>query len=217
VPARELERAVTGAARTILDNRASMIAALQESGAEISDVDQILAIASDWRQRLLSEAEAPAAIGELIASVQLTDKGIRIALKVPLPSSSEEQASTPVLRLSHFVPMKLKRRGVEMRIILDGQLQAPQQVDPALLKGIARSRCWFEEVASGRTRSLVEIARREGLPKRYVARLARLAFASPVVAEAVAEGRAPTGINLQMLMDGRFALPLDWKDQQLML
>ncbi|HKM53126.1 MAG TPA: hypothetical protein VJY33_06910 [Isosphaeraceae bacterium] len=208
---------MTGAARTILDNRASMIAALQESGAEISDVDQILAIASDWRQRLLSEAEAPAAIGELIASVQLTDKGIRIALKVPLPSSSEEQASTPVLRLSHFVPMKLKRRGVEMRIILDGQLQAPQQVDPALLKGIARSRCWFEEVASGRTRSLVEIARREGLPKRYVARLARLAFASPVVAEAVAEGRAPTGINLQMLMDGRFALPLDWKDQQLML
>ncbi len=53
-----------------------MIAALQESGTEISDVDQILAIASDWRQRLASETEAPAAIGELIASVQLTDKGI---------------------------------------------------------------------------------------------------------------------------------------------
>jgi hypothetical protein len=61
----------------------------------MSDVDQILAIASDWRQRLLSETEAPAAIGELIASVQLTDKGIRIALKVPIPSSSEEQASIP--------------------------------------------------------------------------------------------------------------------------
>ena len=60
--------------------------------------------------------------------------------------------------------MKAKRRGVEMRIILDGQFQTQQQVDPALLKGIARARCWFEEVASGRTRSLVEIARREGLP-----------------------------------------------------
>ncbi len=55
-----------------------------------------------------------------------------------------------------------------------------------MLKAIARARCWFEEVASGRVRSLVEIARREGLPKRYVTRLARLAFVSPVVAEAVA-------------------------------
>jgi hypothetical protein len=205
---------VTGAVRTILDNPASMIAALQESGTEISDVNQILTIASGWRQRLASETEASAAIGELIASMQLTDKGIRIELKVPIPSGSEEQASPPGLRLAHFVPMKVKRRGVEMRIILDGQPQAPERVDPALLKGIARARCWFEEVASGRAQSLVEIARREGLPKRYVTRLTRLAFVSPAVAEAVAAGRAPAGINLQMLMDGRQALPLDWKDQQ---
>ncbi len=187
------------------------------AGTEISDIDQIIAIASDWRQRLLSDTEAPAAIGELIASVQLTDKGVRIALDVPIPSSSEEQPSTPLLRLSHFVPMKVKRRGVEMRIILDGQLQASQQVDPALVKGIARARCWFEEVASGRVQSLVEIARREGLPKRYVTRLARLAFVSPVIAEAIAARRAPAGINLQMLMDGRQVLPPDWKDQQLIL
>jgi hypothetical protein len=86
-----------------------------------------------------------------------------------------------------------------------------------LLKAIARARCWFEEVASGRTQSLVEIARRERLPKRYVTRLARLAFVSPVVAEAVAGGRAPAEVNLQKLIDGRFALPLDWKEQQPML
>ena len=82
---------------------------------------------------------------------------------------------------------------------------------------VIRARCWFEEIASGRVQSLVEIARREGLPKRYVTRLARLAFVSPVVAEAVAAGRASAGINLQMLMDGRQALPLDWKEQQLAL
>jgi hypothetical protein len=132
---------------------------------------------------------------ELIASVHLTDKGIRIALKVPIASSSQGPPPTPVLHLSHFVPMKVKRRGVEMRIVIDGPLQAPQQVDPALLKALARARCWFEEVASGRVQSLVEIARREGLPKRYVTRLARLAFVSPMVAEAVAAGRAPAGIT----------------------
>jgi hypothetical protein len=40
---------------------------------------------------------------------------------------------------------------------------------------------------------------------------------SPVVAEAFAAARAPAGINPQMLMDGRQALPLDWNDQQLTL
>jgi hypothetical protein len=118
---------VSGAVRTILDNQASMIASLQESGTEISDVDQIVAVASDWRRRLASETEAPAAIGELIASVHLTDKGIRIVLQVPIPSTSEEQPSAPVLRLSHFVPMKVRRRGLEMRIIIDGRLNARQQ------------------------------------------------------------------------------------------
>lgn len=49
-----------------------------------------------------------------------------------------------------FVPMKLKRHGVEMRIVLDGKVQVRRKVGPALLKAIARARRWFEEVASGR-------------------------------------------------------------------
>jgi ParB-like chromosome segregation protein Spo0J len=104
-----------------------------------------------------------------------------------------------------------------MRIVIDGQAHVPQHIDPASLKALARARCWFEEIASGRAKSLFEIARREGLPKRYVTRLARLAFVSPVIAEAVAAGQTPAGINLQMVMDGRLALPLDWNDQQLSL
>jgi hypothetical protein len=86
--------------------------------------------------------------------------------------------------------------------------------DPALLKAFARARGWFEELASGRVSSLVEIARREGLAKRYVTGLAKLAFVSPTFAEAIAEGAVPTSTNLQMLMDGRVALPLSWNEQE---
>ena len=83
-----------------------------------------------------------------------------------------------------------------------------------MLKGIARARYWFEEVASGRVRSLVEIARREGLRKRYVTRLTKLAFVAPTAAEAVVDGRPLASINLQMLMDGRLALPNCWAEQE---
>jgi site-specific DNA recombinase len=100
-----------------------------------------------------------------------------------------------------------------MRLIINGGGE-PGKPDPALLKAFARSRGWFEELASGRIRSLVEIARREGLGKRYVTRVIRLAFVAPAFAEAIAAGRMRNATNLQMLMDGRAALPLGWSDQE---
>jgi site-specific DNA recombinase len=117
-----------------------------------------------------------------------------------------------VLHLFRFVPLKVRRRGVEMRLIINGG-DEPRKPDPALLKAFGRARVWFEELASGRVRSLVEIARREGLAKRYVTRLAKLAFVSPAFAEAISEGSAPNSISLQMLLDGRVDLPLNWNDQ----
>ncbi len=90
----------------------------------------------------------------------------------------------------------------------------PRKPDPAPLKAFARARGWFEKLAPGRVRSLVEIARREGLAKRYVTRLTKLAFVSPAFVEAIAKGEVPTATNLQMLMDGRVDLPLGWNDQE---
>ena len=112
--------------------------------------------------------------------------------------------------------MRMRRRGVELRLIVDGRADERHEVDPALVKALARARAWFEEVTSGRIGSLAEIARREGLRKRYVARLTKLAFIAPSIAEAIVEGRAPIGVNLQMLMDGRLQLTACWTEQQRM-
>jgi site-specific DNA recombinase len=106
--------------------------------------------------------------------------------------------------------MKLSRRGIELRLVFDGHTGKPPQVDAALLKAFARARCWFDEVASGQVRSLVAIARREGFRPRYVTRLTRLAFVAPCLLEAVVAGRAPVDLNLQMLMDRRRDIALDW-------
>lgn len=62
-----------------------------------------------------------------------------------------------------------------MRLIIDGG-DPPRKPDDAMIRVFARARGWFEELASGRFRSLVKIARCAGLPKRYVTRLTTLAF-----------------------------------------
>src|SRR5262249_55859501 len=67
------------------------------------------------------------------------------------------------------------------RIIIATGDEAPRKLDSALLKPVARARVWFDELASGRVRSLAELARNEGIAKRYVERLSRLAFVTPAI------------------------------------
>jgi site-specific DNA recombinase len=212
VPAPELERAVLTAAQSILADQAGLILSIQDSSEDADNLEQILAIAADWHKRLSTEGEALGTLGELIKQVQLTQSGLRVTINLPLVRVGA--AAGGIVALSHFVPMRMKRRGVELRLILDGHNDQPPQVDATLLKALARARSWFGEVASGRVTSLAEIARREGLRKRYVARLTKLAFVAPPVAEAIAAGRAPIGVNLQMLMDGRLELAHSWNQQQ---
>jgi site-specific DNA recombinase len=214
VPATQLEMAVLTAARSILADQAALVLGIQDSSEAAENVEQILGIALNWSERLRNESEARAALDELIKQVQLTQTGLRVTINMPVVSVGAGPSDG--IALSHFVPMTMRRRGVELRLILDGRADEQRQVDPALLKALARARAWFEEVASGRASSLADIARSEGLRKRYVARLTKLAFIAPAVAEAIAEGRTPIGINLQMLMDRRLELALCWSEQQRM-
>jgi site-specific DNA recombinase len=215
VPAPELERAVAIAARSVLDDKAAIIEALQVAGTGDANINQVFTLVAEWRDRLLAERERSTALIELVVKAVLTDEGIRLGLNMPIPPwGPGGKSQRKVLHLFRFVPLKVKRRGVEMRLIIN-RGDEPRKPDPALLKAFGRAREWFEELTSGRVLSLVEIARREGLAKRYVTRLTKLAFVSPDFVEAIAGGgAAPVTTNLQMLMDSRVALPLSWDDQR---
>jgi len=172
----------------------------------------VLKLADDLSRRLASEAAGAEALTEITDKVQLTAGGLRVGLKISLPNVADE--STPkIFRVSRLISVKMRRRGVEMRLVLDGHSDLARKADPALLKALARARRWFEEITSGRVRSSAEIARREALPKGYVAAVMRLAFLSPSLVDAVVEGRVPAGISLQKLVTRRIALPLSWSSQ----
>ena len=216
IPAPEMERVVVAAAKAFLDDRAAVLAALQESEIEIPDVREVLKLASESSRRLSSETERAATLIEIVEKAQLTAGGIRLDFGISLPSGADE-TRPKILRVTRLVPMRMKRRGVELRIIIEGKEDMPRKADPALLKAVARGRRWFEEIASSRMRSSAELARREALQKGYVARLTRLAFLSPSIVERVIEGRTPVELNLQTLMTKRVALPLAWREQEELL
>ncbi|MGA7261498.1 MAG: hypothetical protein WA709_32100 [Stellaceae bacterium] len=91
----------------------------------------------------------------------------------------------------------------------------PSPVGNTLIKAIARGRAWFEELATGRARSLRQLAKRDGISRRYIRRLVGLAFLSPQLVEAILQGRQPVALTATRLTERD--LPLDWTEQHKLL
>jgi site-specific DNA recombinase len=72
---------------------------------------------------------------------------------------------------------------------------AQANLDPAtseaLLIAIARARSWMNDLTEGRVNSFEAIARSENKVERHIRRLIPLAFVSPRIVEAIANGGAP--------------------------
>jgi site-specific DNA recombinase len=108
--------------------------------------------------------------------------------------------------------MRIRRRGVEMRIVVEDKPSA-SRVDLPLLKVAARAWRWSDDLLSGRVRSLGEIAKRERVTGRYVRRLIRLGFLAPKIVEAIVEGRQSPDLTALSLTQ-RVELSLLWSVQE---
>jgi site-specific DNA recombinase len=156
-------------------------------------------------------------VRELVEKIIVDEKTIIIKLRRgPLlggdvASSASEAASDSAVELTAAVAFK--HRGIETTLVLPGLAQQDRssRCDPALIKAIARGRAWFEELATGRARSLNELARRDGISRRYIRRLVGLAFLSPQLVETILQGRQSVALTATRLTE--LDLPLDWAEQ----
>ena len=216
ISAPEIEQRVAAAAQAVLADRPAIALALEASGVDSNRLPAVLKSACAWVERLASKGESAAALSELIERVQLSRESLRLSLRLPLAPAEPSDVTGPVsLMLSRLVPMQMRRRGVEMRIVLEGESD-PVTVDLPLLKAVARARRWADDLVSGKVRSVHELARREGMDGRSVRRLIPLGFLTPRIVEAIAEGRQPVDLTLEALTR-RIDLPLLWSAQEQVL
>jgi site-specific DNA recombinase len=214
LPARELEDRVAAAVGEILGDESAVIEAAQKTDINSSQVDRVLHAARTWGHRLQTEAEQSSAIGALMDRVELKSDGIRVSIKLPIAGAEKSGAQLPnQVAIVRSFPMQLKRRGVELRLIVGDHNRSAAIVDLSLLKAVARAYRWFDEISTGKARSLAAIAAREGLAVRYVGRLIRLAFLAPEIVESIVEGLQPTALTTEALTR-RIELPLSWCSQK---
>jgi len=147
--------------------------------------------------------------------VDLDQDGMRLSIKLPL-SNAESGApdGSSHLSLKRHVPMQIRRRGVELRLVISSGARASCKTDQPLLRAVARAHCWFDDLVTGRCGSMVEIAKCNGVGKQYVSRLIRLAFLAPEMVERIVAGRQPPELTAQALRTGRFDIPVGWAAQK---
>jgi len=214
LPAPEIERTVAASAGQILSDRTGIAAAVQAIGLADHRLPSIFSAAAEWRERLQSEVGAGGALNAVAKRVDLTDTGIRVSLKVPIPDADgQRSANANELIMTRFFPMTIRRRGVEMRLVIEGNRAPAARADSALLKAVARAHQWSEDLLTDRARSAEEIAEREGVSARYVRRLMRLAFLAPEIVEAIAGGNQPPDLTAEALAE-RSELPFLWTAQE---
>jgi len=104
-------------------------------------------------------------------------------------------------------PLRLRRRGVETRIVSGSQVPAP---DPALVRILAEAHSWAADLRAGK--ALTEISRKTGHSKSYLRTRLPLAFLAPALQAAILEGRQSPDLSVAKLLRER--IPLNWAEQR---
>jgi site-specific DNA recombinase len=219
--AREIEEAVIGILVETLTNPAKLLE-FGTVGVPSNLIRNLLGRAARAAAALVgSPGERANLVRELVEKVMVDENTLIIKVRRGallgghFPSYASHQPSDSAIELTAAIAFK--RRGAEIKLVLPGlaQQKHSSRCDPALIKAIARGRAWFEDLAMGRVRSLQDMAKRDGISRRYIRRLVGLAFLSPELVEAILQGRQSAELTATRLTE--LDLPLDWSEQHRLL
>lgn len=103
-------------------------------------------------------------------------------------------------------PLKLRRRGVETKLCINGQTRVP---DLTLLKRFYRAMEWVGEVEAGA--SLAAIAEREKVAPEFISNNIKFAFLSPQIIERVIAGSHAPTLSTERIFKSQ--MPNFWVEQ----
>jgi site-specific DNA recombinase len=218
LPARELEIAVVRALQDYLRDSIRLSQTLELDQLPPERLREIIGAAkarADELDRSGTERQDEL-LTALIKSVRLHPDAIRIELKRTGLAAmiADLDASAPLAGglVAISLSARLKRRGVEAKLMLQSGTGLRSYADQTLIRTIAEARLWIEELAAGRAPSIRALARRYGRDPGEVCRTLRLAFLAPDIVHAILEGCQPIELTPRTLKRIR-VLPHRWDDQ----
>ena len=113
------------------------------------------------------------------------------------------------------IDAQLCRTGLAMKLVAEGP-EAIQQVDPTLIRLLARAHAMRKELETGNHASVDACANAMGVTDSYFSRIVRLAYLAPDITTAILHGRQPPRLTAAWLAQTS-DLPLAWSEQRRIL
>ncbi len=203
LPGQEIDKVVMQAATSIIRDRETVIKTLTDAGIKAHEWSRVLKTLNELDDNTIAE--------KLLQRVDLQSDGITFTLSF---DTIIQNSNTLPIHIIKSIPMQMKRRGIEMRMIVSDT--KPVRTDPTLIRTIIKAHRWLEELLSGRIQNISAIALRENMDRSYVTRVLPLAFLAPAITESILAGTQPADLNVEKLTK-QIDLPLEWDKQQQLL
>ena len=150
----------------------------------------------------------PHMLGRLLKSGTIAPQGMHLkldgvalaeALDVPFADLAQELHSIAI-------PVKLRRRGVEAKLVVGTPQPAP---DPVLARALLEAHRWAGALRAGTP--LGQVAHDTGRHEVIIRTRGQLAFLAPKIQVAIRDGTLPPEMTLKRIL--RRPIPLDWDAQ----
>ena len=216
LPAEELERAVLHQLDAMLrdDVRLSEWAgmlvpaisvqtAIARAGAVGDALQTSLPQQIHWLRRLVRAIHIKP--GEMVLAINPLAAFHEIGCIGPDQTEQREQEQVTI-----SVPMTLRRRGAEARLVLEGR-SLGRKPDDGLVEAVAKAHVMLGMLTDGSGRTIADVANDIGVHVADASRILPLAFLAPKITDAILRGRQPVELTARtMTRDG---LPQLWTDQ----
>ena len=223
IPAAEIEHLVSSRVHRWLLDPGSIYKSTSARLPDGSMQQRLIARAADIGTRWpeVPVARKRAVLTALIERIKVSVDQIDIRLRPSRLATLFDVAATPqgvtddeTQILS--VPVRLRRAGREIRMVIDGTDPFAAKPDARLIKLLLRARRFNATLAQSEGIPFAVLAQQEGVSRSYFTRLVRLSYLAPDITQAILDGRQPPDLTAEKLLE-HSRLPLAWPDQRIAL
>jgi hypothetical protein len=229
VPAGELEALVENRLAAFLSAEPEVFAAIElevTDAAESSGlITRAVELARSWPE--LAPAERRQMLLALLSRVDIHRDSVEIRLftrgllsilqdengRLDRKHAAEE--TTRTVRWS--IPVRLRRTGIEKRLLIGGTSDAERRVpDHSLCRLLAQAQQYHGMLMRGDGKTITQLAQDARVTGSYFTRVLRLNFLAPEILQAILRNRHPIDLSAKRLVN-KTRLPVAWDAQRALL
>lgn len=209
LPANQLETHIIHLTSAILKDTPNLLKHLKWDNPTPHEISKVNDLAARTIKQLTTGSETVrTTILETLQKVEVHTGKLVLTLRYQplLPNADADET------ISLEYPLQQKRRGMESKLVIGGQLLG--EPDKDLIRIIAKARNWYAGLKSGDYQSINNIADHEKMDKGDVSRALPLAFLAPSIVSDIIRGEHPIDMTADTLRRKTAHLPLNWNEQR---